>query len=168
MMNGETEVDMRDVNINRFLQHQKTEEFKVISSTKAYVEVHDVIHPAQSTSKPRNIKHTPFDQRHSVLDAEMTPSAGIEIPYWFESNTKALKKFDQQLPERHGWGALHWSRMQGAEHLAMRDSVGLMDLSALAIIEVEGLDAAKFMNYVCTNKMNFKVGRVTYLSLIHI
>jgi len=57
---------------------------------------------------------------------------------------------------------MHWSPIQGAEHLAMRDNVGLMDLSSLAIIELEGKDACDFANYVCTNKMDIDVGKVTY------
>ncbi len=162
---GEPEVDMRSVNVNRFLPHQTTERFIHLTCAKSYAEVHDVVHPAQWTSKPRNIRYTPFYERHKALGAVFTPSAGLEIPYWLEENARLLEKYDEQVPERSGWGAMYWSRIQGAEHLAMRDSVGMFDLTALAIIEVEGAEAQQFVDYACTNRMNIPVGRVTYTLL---
>ena len=162
---GQPEVDMRAVNVNRFLPYQKTKRFIQIACAKSYAEVHDIIHPAQWTSKPRNIRCTPFYERHQTLGAIFTPSAGLEIPYWLEENRPLLEKYDQQIPDRMGWGAKYWSRIQGAEHLALRDSVGLLDLTALAIIEVEGTDACQFVNYVCTNQMDIPIGRVTYTLL---
>ncbi len=163
MITGEPEVDMRTLNVNRFLPHQLSDKYIQISCAKAYAEVHDVIHPAQSTSKPRNIRHTPFYPRHLELDAELTPSAGLEIPYWYNSNAKLLEKYGAQVPDRSGWPAQHWSRIQGAEHLAMRDTAGLMDLTALSIIEISGADAAAYMDYVCTSRLSrVKVGGVTY------
>ena len=162
---GEPELDMREVNVNRFLPHQKTERFIQVSSAKSYAEVHDIIHPAQWTSKPRNIRYTPFHARHQALGAVFLPTAGLEIPYWLEENRRLLEKVEHQVPDRTGWGAMYWSRLQGVEHLAMRESVGLFDLTALSIIEIEGPDACKFMNYACTNQMDIAEGRVTYTLL---
>jgi len=159
---GEPSVDMRGINVNRFLPYQTTDKFIQISCAKAYAEVHDVNHPAQWTSKPRNIRHTPFYQRHKELGAVFLPSGGLEMPYWLEENQRLLEKYEDQIPERTGWAAQYWSRVQGAEHLAMRESAGMFDLTSLAIIDIAGPDAAKYMSYVCTNKMNIKVGRVTY------
>ena len=159
---GEPELDMRTVDVNRFLPYQKTERFVQIASTKSYAEVHDVIHPAQWTSKPRNLRHTPFHQRHEEMGAIFLPTAGLEMPYWLEENQRLLEKYEEQVPERDGWGAQYWSRIQGAEHLAMREAAGLFDLSSLAIIEVSGPDACAFANYLCTNQMDIPVGRVTY------
>ena len=162
---GEPELDMRDVNVNRFLPHQTTQRFIQLSCAKSYAEVHDVIHPAQWSSKPRDIRHTPFHQRHRELDAVFSPTAGLEMPLWLEANHRLLEAYDAQIPLRTGWSAQYWSRIQGAEHLAMRDAVGLFDLTSLSIIEVAGRDACEFVNYVCTNQMDIPAGRVTYTLL---
>ncbi|MEM7031421.1 MAG: FAD-dependent oxidoreductase [Chloroflexota bacterium] len=162
---GEPAVDMRTVDVNRFLPYQKTNRFMDIACAKNYAEVHDVVHPAQWTSKPRNVRLTPFHERHQSFGAVFMPTAGLEIPYWLEENQRLLEKYENQIPEREGWGAQYWSRIQGAEHLAMRDSVGMFDLTSLSIIEVEGPDAVNFVNYVCTNQMDIRVGRVTYTLL---
>ena len=165
LAHGHSEIDLRDVSIDRFLPHQHTRQFIQVACEKSYAEVHDVIHPAQWPSKPRDIRFTPFYERHKDLGAVFTPAAGIEMPYWLEENQRLLEDYDEQIPERSGWGAQYWSRIQGAEHLAMRESAGLFDLSSLAIIEVNGRDAQTYMDYVCTNRMSIAVGRVTYTLL---
>ena len=40
--------------------------------------------------------------------------------------------------------------------------MALFDLTGLSIIEVKGPGAVKFANYLCSNQMNVKVGRVVY------
>jgi len=162
---GESSVDLRGMDVNRFLDHQKTQRFIQLACAKSYAEVHDVSHPAQPPGKPRNVRYTPFHQRHIELDAYFTASAGLEIPYWLEANVPLVEKYRDQIPQRTGWAAQHWSPIQAAEHLAMRDGVGMFDLTALSIIEVEGPDATRFMNYLCTGQMDIKVGKVVYTLL---
>ncbi|MEM9776569.1 MAG: glycine cleavage T C-terminal barrel domain-containing protein, partial [Chloroflexota bacterium] len=162
MTYGEPGVDMRGIDVNRFLDYQTTDKFISVSSAKAYKEVHDVIHPAQWSSYPRNIRHSPLHIRHLEQNAQLLNAAGLEIPYWINENQRLLEKYEDQVPAREGWGAQYWDRVQGAEHLAMRDSVGMFDLTSLAIIEVEGPNAEKFMDYMFTNRMNFEVGNVVY------
>lgn len=165
MTYGEPDVDMRQVDLNRFLPYQKTDRYIQIACAKSYAEVHDVVHPAQWSSKPRNVRLTPFHRRHEEMGAVFQPNAGLEMPYWLAENQRLLEKYDDQIPHRSGWSAQYWSRIQGAEHLAMRDTAGLFDLTNLAIIEVEGSDACAFANHLCTSQMNIPVGRVTYTLL---
>lgn len=162
MTTGESEVDMRSLDINRFLRYQKTARYLHIACAKNYAEVHDIVHPAQWPSKPRNILHTPFYARHTAKNAVFTPSAGVEIPYWLGENQRLLEKYEDQVPDRSGWSAMYWSPIQGAEHLAMRESAGIIDLSTLAIIEIIGEEAQKVVDFVCTSRMDFSVGHVAY------
>lgn len=162
IISGETEHDMRTVDVNRFLDYQTSERFIQISSAKSYAEVHDVFHPAQWANHPRDIRHTPFHQKHIEMGAQFLPTAGMEMPYWLDENQRLLEECEEQVPNREGWGAMYWSRIQGAEHLAMRKSAGLFDLSSLAIIEVQGPDAYAFADYVCTGTMDIPVGKVAY------
>ncbi|MEM8856701.1 MAG: FAD-dependent oxidoreductase [Chloroflexota bacterium] len=162
MTYGEPNVDMRGIDVNRFLDYQTTDKFISVSSAKAYKEVHDVIHPAQWSSYPRDIRHSPLHIRHLEQNAQMLNSAGLEVPYWINENARLLEKYEDQVPAREGWGAQYWDRIQGAEHLAMRDSVGMFDLTSLAIIEVEGPGAVAYMDYMFTNRMDFAEGDVVY------
>ena len=57
---------------------------------------------------------------------------------------------------------MHWSPIQGAEHLATRESVGLFDLNGLSIIEVAGPDALALVDSLCSNRMDVALGRIVY------
>lgn len=159
---GAPEVDPRQINVNRFLDYQLTDKFIQIACTKNYAEVYDIVHPAQPTSRPRNIRLTPFYARQKALGAYFTSVAGFELPYWYEENVGLLEKYGDRVPARTGWGAQYWSRVQGAEHLATRENVGLFDVSSLGIIEVAGPGAVGLMNKVCTQQMDVAPGTVVY------
>ncbi|MCB0173590.1 MAG: FAD-dependent oxidoreductase [Anaerolineae bacterium] len=162
MDTGEPEWDMRQAHIHRFHGFQTTDAYTSVITKKNYREVYDIVHPRQSVSEPRNVRLSPFYPRLQDLKAEYTAFAGVELPNWFEENSRLLEKYDDRIPPRTGWAAQHWSRIQGAEHLATRENVALFDLTGLSIIEVKGSEAAAFVNYLCSNQMDVDVGRVVY------
>ena len=162
MVHGDTEWDMRACHIHRFHQFQTTEPFVSVITKKNYREVYDIIHPKQSVSEPRNVRLSPFAPRFESMQPEYTAFAGLELPNWMEENSRLLEKYEEQIPQRTGWEAEHWSPIMGAEHLETRNNVALFDLTGLSIIEVKGSGAAEYVNYLCSNEMDVKVGRVVY------
>jgi len=129
MVHGQTEWDMRQCHIHRFQPHQTTTAFTEVVTKKNYREVYDIIHPAQPITEPRSVRLTSFHPRLRELEASFTAFAGMELPNWFESNSRLLEEYDGRIPQRTGWAADWWSRIQGAEHLATRENVALFDLS---------------------------------------
>ena len=164
MTHGQAEWDMRQCHIQRFQPHQTTASYTEVVTKKNYREVYDIIHPAQPITEPRNVRLTPFHSRLKELDASFTAFAGMELPNWFESNSRLLEQYDGRIPRRTGWAADWWSRIQGAEHLATRENVALFDLSGLSIIEVSGAGACDFVNYLCSNQCDKPAGSVIYTS----
>jgi dimethylglycine oxidase len=164
MTHGQAEWDMRQCHIQRFQPHQTTASYTEVVTKKNYREVYDIIHPAQPITEPRNVRLTPFYARLKELDASFTAFAGMELPNWLESNSRLLEQYDERIPQRTGWAADWWSRIQGAEHLATRENVTLFDLSGLSIIEVSGRGACDFVNYLCSNQCDKPAGSVIYTS----
>jgi glycine cleavage system aminomethyltransferase T/glycine/D-amino acid oxidase-like deaminating enzyme len=162
MIHGEPEWDMRACNVNRFQAYKSTRSYINQITSCNYSEVYDIVHPRRSTTVPRQVRLSPFHERHLALKAEMVPFAGIELPNWYEENGRLLEKYDDQIPARDRWGALHWSPIQAAEHLEIRANAGLMDLTGLSIIEAKGKDALAFANWLCTNQMDRPVNAVVY------
>ncbi|MEM7033848.1 MAG: FAD-dependent oxidoreductase [Chloroflexota bacterium] len=162
MTYGETEIDMRQAHISRFHDFQTTDAYTAVITKKNYREVYDIVHPKQSITEPRNVRLSPFSSRLDDLQADYTAFAGLELPNWFEENSRLLEKYDDEIPQRSGWAAQSWSRIQGAEHLETRNNVAMFDLTGLSIIKVEGIGATNFVNYLCSNQMDVAVGRVVY------
>ncbi len=162
MTTGETEWDMRACNLYRFQSHVTTPAFIERVTPTNYREIHDIVHPRQPSREPRKVRQTPLHSCHVEAEAAFTTEAGYEIPNWFDSNANLLDKYGQAVPARTGYSAKYWSPIVGAEHLAVRDTAGLFDLSGLSIIDVAGPRAAKFSDYLCSNRMDGPIGKVVY------
>src|SRR5207237_7955854 len=68
---------------------------------------------------------------------------------------------------RSEWVARGCAPIINAEHLAMRDRVAMVDLSAFAVFDVAGSCALDTMQKLCVVQMNVPLGRVIYTSLLH-
>ena len=65
---------------------------------------------------------------------------GWERPQWYESNAALFDRFPAgQHAAAARVGRRWWSPITNAEHLAMRDSVGMVDLTAFNEFDIEGL-----------------------------
>jgi glycine cleavage system aminomethyltransferase T len=50
--------------------------------------------------------------------------------------------------------------------MAVREGVGLFDMTSFGKIRVEGRDAAAFLNHVCANEVDVPAGRVVYTQML--
>src|SRR3990167_6438301 len=71
------------------------------------------------------------------------------------------------MPRAAEWDARWWSPIINAEHLAMRDRAGLVDLSAFAIFDVTGPGALAALERLCVNKVNVRPGKTVYTPLLN-
>jgi glycine cleavage system aminomethyltransferase T len=79
-----------------------------------------------------------------------------------------VEKYRDVIPERkHEWDARWWSPIISAEHLAMRDSVAMIDLSGFAKFEVSGTGALDYVQRMAVAQMNVSVGRMVYTPLLN-
>jgi glycine cleavage system aminomethyltransferase T len=79
-----------------------------------------------------------------------------------------LETYADRLMRRDAeWDARWWSPIISAEHLAMRERVGLVDLSAFAIFDVGGPGALAYLQGLVVGQMDVPVGRVVYTPLLN-
>ena len=167
MTGGLTEWDVREATIDRFHAHALSRRYVLARCAQQYREVYDVIHPLQQMENPRPLRLSPFHRRLEEQRAVFFESAGWEAPHWFEANAPLLGRYGERIPPRDGWATRHWSPIQGAEHLAVRDAAGLFNLSAFTKIDVSGPGARPFLERLAANKVDGPVGRVVYTALLN-
>jgi glycine hydroxymethyltransferase len=91
--------------------------------------------------KEQPLRRTPIYDLHKKLGAKMIPFAGWEMPVWYSSVLE--------------------------EHQAVRQSAGLFDVTHMGVYQVEGPDAAVFLDSVVTNDViGLKVGESCYTQLL--
>jgi len=146
--------------INRFQDHAGSPRYVHDRAAYSYDTVYDLVHPRELPDVNQNLRTGPFYDRQADLGGEFYAAAGWERARWYDDNQDLLEEYD--VADRSGWEAQYWSPIEGAEHLAVRDGVGLFDLSAFTNVVVSGPDALEYVQRVCTNDLDVGVGDVTY------
>ena len=83
------------------------------------------------------------------------------------SNEALLGEYgDAVLPREHEWDSRWWSPIINAEHLAMRERAGIVDLSAFAIFDVVGPGAAQAVQKIVVAQADVGEGRVIYTPVL--
>src|SRR4029450_2056565 len=124
--------------------------------------------PMEQWASNRDVRLSPFNGRERDLGAVFYETAGWERPFWYESNRPLLDEYgDRVMPRQAEWEARWWSPIINAEHLAMRDRVAMVDLSAFAIIDIGGPGALDVVQRMAVKQMDVPVGRVVYTPLLN-
>ena len=158
MTKGRTELDPCGVDIARFYAIQKTPTYIHDRCFETAFKIYNPpVHPREPYTKGRNLRRGPFWPREQELGGYFMEAAGWERAHGYRSNESLLEKYGDRVPERRNeWDARHFWRVSNAEHLALSDNVGMVNLSHFAIFDVSGPDAEALMEYVCVAKVGGK------------
>ncbi|HEY0520606.1 MAG TPA: FAD-dependent oxidoreductase, partial [Ilumatobacteraceae bacterium] len=159
--------DPHSTDISRFYPHEKTEHHILARCAEHFNKTYGIVHPREQWASQRGMRRSPFYAREEALGAVFFDARGWERPQWFESNTNLLEKFpDACKPRQHEWDARWWSPVTNAEHLQMRESVGMVDLTAFNEFDITGPGAMAYLQYMCVNNVDVPVGRSVYTPLL--
>src|SRR5256712_5216648 len=165
---GASEIDVHGADVARFYPHQRTKRHVDARSSEGYNRTYGIVHPMEQWESNRRVRLSPFYEREKALGAVFYETAGWERPWWYESKAPLVAAYgDRVMPREAEWESRWWSPIINAEHLAMRDRVAMVDLSAFAIFDVAGSCALDTMQKLCVVQMNVPVGRVIYTSLLN-
>ena len=160
-------VDVDEANMARFYPAQRTTEHVRARAREGFNKMYGIVHPAEQWESGRPSRVSPVYQRERDLGAVFFETAGWERPHWYAANEGLLERYAGQLMPRDAeWDARWWSPIINAEHLAMRESCGLVDLSAFAIFDVTGPAALDTVQSLAVAQLDVQPGRVVYTSLL--
>ena len=166
MTDGITETDIHSVDVARYYPMQKTPEY---IRGRCYESAFKIYNPAVHSREPytegRNLRRSPFWQREQELGGYFMELAGWERAHGYAANEALLEKYGDRVPVRENeWDNRHFWRVSNAEHLAMSDNAGMINLSHFAVYDISGVDAATLMEYACVAKVagNTPIGKGIY------
>ena len=167
MTHGHSEVDVAHSNIARFYPHQQTRAHVKARTSEAFNKTYGIIHPAEQYECDRPQRVAPMHASQVELGAFFFEAAGWERPFWYESNADLLDVYgDAVMPREHEWDARWWSPIINAEHLRMRESAGIIDLSAFCIFDVVGPGALATVQRASVAQCDVGIGRVIYTPVL--
>jgi glycine cleavage system aminomethyltransferase T len=163
MTDGNPEIDLSHSDIARFYPHQTTRAHIRARTGEAFNKTYGIVHPGEQWSSDRNKRLAPMHAAQQQQGAVFFEAVGWERPFWYASNESLLGDYGAAvLPREHEWDSRWWSPIINAEHLAMRERAGIVDLTAFSIFDVVGPRAMDAVQRLVVAQADVPAGRVIY------
>jgi glycine cleavage system aminomethyltransferase T/glycine/D-amino acid oxidase-like deaminating enzyme len=168
LMSGRTpSVDVHEADAARFYPSSRTAGFVRARAAESFNKMYGIVHPAEQFESARPLRTGPLYERTASLGAVFHETARWERPQWYACNEPLLDKYAGRLMERPAeWDSRWWSPVINAEHLAMREACGLVDLSAFTILDVTGPGALPGLQNLAVAQLDVPVGRTVYTQFL--
>ena len=165
MTHGYPELDPHASDIARFYPYARTERHVIARCTEHFNKTYGIVHPREQWASERNKRMSPFHARTEALGAFYFEAGGWERPHWYESNAGLVSEYGVE-DRPHEWDRRWWSPIQNAEHLALRERVGMVDLSPFVVFDFNGPGTLAYLQYLTVNNVDVAVGRSVYTPLL--
>jgi len=157
---GEAPFDLWEVDIRRAQPFQKNRRYlkERVSETLGLLYADHFPYRQMATS--RNIRRSPLHEHLKARGAVFGEVAGWERANWFA-------KEGQEREYRYSWKRQNWFDNQRDEHLAIRNGVGLFDMTSFGKIRIEGRDALAYLQRLCANDIDVEPGKIVYTQMLN-
>jgi 4-methylaminobutanoate oxidase (formaldehyde-forming) len=148
------------VDIKRYFSWQQNARYlhdRIIEAVGVLYHHH---YPNRQRTSARPVICSPIHDRLTANGAAFSQNAGWERADWFAPQ-------GVEPVHQYTWGKPNWFEYQGQEHLAVRDGVGLYDLTSMGKLLVQGADAEHVLQKLCSNDIAVAVGKVVYTPVLN-
>src|SRR5579871_2566002 len=161
-------IDVHEADVARLYPSSRATGFVRARAAESFNKMYGIVHPAEQFESARPLRTGPLYERTRELGAVCYETARWERPHWYASNEPLLETYAGRLMERSAeWESRWWSPIINAEHLAMRDGAGLVDLSAFTILDVTGPGSLGALQALAVAQLNVPVGRSVYTPFLN-
>lgn len=152
--------DVSDVDIRRMQPFQGNKTYLFERSKETLGLLYADHFPYRQKATARGIRRSPIHEQLKANGAVFGELAGWERVNWFAAP-------GQKAEYEYSWGPQNWFENSKREHEAIRNNVGLYDMTSFGKIRVEGKDAENFLNYICGNDVSVPVGKIVYTQFLN-
>ncbi|MDR6267396.1 FAD-dependent oxidoreductase [Roseobacter sp. N2S] len=157
---GQKPFDLGDVDISRMQPFQGNKTYLFERSKETLGLLYADHFPFRQKATARGVRRTPFHHHLLEQGAVMGELAGWERANWFANE-------GQKAEYEYSWKRQNWFECSAAEHRAVRENVGMYDMSSFGKIRVEGPDAEAFLNYIGGGDYSVPVGKIVYTQFLN-
>jgi 4-methylaminobutanoate oxidase (formaldehyde-forming) len=157
---GEPPFDLWEVDIRRVEPFQKNRRYlrERVSETLGLLYADHF--PYRQMASARGVRRSPIHEQLKAQGAVFGEVAGWERANWFARDR-------QEREYRYSWKRQNWFDNSREEHLAVRNGVGLFDMTSFGKIRVEGRDALSLLQRLCGNDLDVPAGRIVYTQMLN-
>ena len=155
MLDGHPPMDLWDVDIRRCMPFQRNKTYLRDRTVETLGLLYDMHWPFRQPATARGVRQSILHDRLKAQGACFGETAGWERTNWFApAGVKAEYEYS--------YGRQNWFEHSAAEHLAVRNGVGMFDQSSFAKFLVQGPDAESVLNHISANEIAVPVGKMVY------
>ena len=156
IVDGVPPVDATAVAIDRTHLYESSRRFRAERTVEQLgVLFGDAVWPGWKPSTGRNVRRSVLHDRLAAAGGHFAASAGWEFAEWYAAAGEVP-------PSRPGFGRPAAHEIVGREHAAVREAVGLLDMSLMAKLLVQGPDAGAVLSRLSANDVLAGPGRLVY------
>ncbi len=159
MVHGAADISMREFDPRRFGSYA-TKDWQVIKAEEDYCLRHEIPFPHFNRLEGRPIKPSPLYELLKSKGAVHEEVYGFERPRWFARNGVEQR-------DHYSFRRTPTDDMVAVEVKAVRERVGIMDVTAFTKVEVSGPDAYALLDRLTANRMPQKVGSITLTHMLN-
>jgi len=156
LVDGRPDMDITGFNIDRFQPYQLNPRYRAERTVETLGMVYQTHFPGRSMQTARGVKRSPIHDRLAEQGAYFRDVSGWEGADWY-----AGPGVEATVGEL-SWGRQSWFPKWESEHRAVREGVGLMDMSFMSKFLVQGRDAGPVLDLVSANAVDGEPGFITY------
>jgi 4-methylaminobutanoate oxidase (formaldehyde-forming) len=164
MTGAESEIDVSDYRAWRFGGPYRDTVFAAEKAREVYRYYYRRRYPLDTAVWGRGRRLSPLHGRLEELGAVFGTKNGWERADHFEPGSGWRRGGEDQ--RAFGFTRPPWFEAVGDEHQAIRDRVGIIDLSSFGKIAVSGPGALELLERVCDNRIDRPVGSVVYTQML--
>jgi len=157
MVHGQAEISMREFDPRRF-GNWATKDYTAEVSVADYHHMYYCYKPAEQHPEGRGLRKSAIHDELAAAGAQFAQVFGWERARWYDKTGRG---------EVYSFKRSNWWKPVQEECLAVRERVGLMDLSTFAKFEVSGPDAKPFLDRICANRIPTKDGGIALGHLLN-
>ncbi|MEM8728539.1 MAG: glycine cleavage T C-terminal barrel domain-containing protein, partial [Pseudomonadota bacterium] len=159
MVHGAADISMRDYDPRRFGRYA-TKAWQVIKAQEDYCLRHEIPFPHFNRLAGRPVKPSPLHEALVAKGAVHEEVYGFERPRWFARNGVAQQ-------DHYAFHRTVVDDLVSEEVRAVRERVGLIDVTAFAKVEVSGSDAYALLDRLTANRMPQKTGGIALTHMLN-
>ena len=161
---GAAEVDVQPYRPWRFGGPYRGPAFAAAAAREVYKYYYRLRYPLDVSEAGRPRRLSALHGRLQELGAVFGTKNGWERADYFRPGEPWRRAGEDQ--RAFGWTRPPYHDRVGVEHAAMRERVGIIDMSSFGKLDVSGADALALLERVCGNRVDRPVGAVVYTQLL--
>jgi 4-methylaminobutanoate oxidase (formaldehyde-forming) len=155
LVDGRPSIDLPEADPRRVMPHETNRRFLEQRVKETLDVAYDMHWPYQQRQSARPLRRSPLYERTAANGAVFGELLGWERPNWYAPDGVAREYV-------YSYGRQNWFEHSAAEHRAVRESVGVFDISTYGKFLVQGRDALQTLQRISVADVDVECGRIVY------